>query len=57
MAEDHSRSAEKFRRDMQKLNNLTGKSPGEGEVRDLRAPRETKPLSRNRKPGFGERSR
>jgi hypothetical protein len=51
------RSSAKIKEDGKRLRNLEGVSPGEGEVRDLRTPRETKPLPRNRKPGFGERSR
>jgi hypothetical protein len=51
------RSRAKIRQDGLKLRNLTGRSPGGGVVHDYRTPRETKPLSRNRKPGFGERTR
>jgi hypothetical protein len=51
------RSSAKIKADGRKLRNLEGVSPGGGVVHDYRTPRETKPLSRNRKPGFGERSR
>jgi hypothetical protein len=51
------KTSREIKADGLKLNNLTGRSPGGGVVHDYRTPRETKPLSRNRKPGFGERSR
>jgi hypothetical protein len=47
------RSRAKLRADALKLNNLTGRSPGGGQVQDLRTPKVTMPLSRTRKKGFG----